>query len=56
MSNNNFMILNSDPNHPSSFMKNSFSVIMPTYNQASFIRKAIFSLQQQTCPDWEWWC
>lgn len=30
-----------------------FSVIMPTYNQASFIRRAILSLYKQTCPNWE---
>lgn len=30
-----------------------FSVIMPTYNQASFIRRAILSLQRQTYPYWE---
>ncbi len=30
-----------------------FSVIMPTYNQASFIRRAILSLFKQTYPNWE---
>ena len=30
-----------------------FSVIMPTYNQASFIRRAILSLYQQTFQNWE---
>lgn len=30
-----------------------FSVIMPTYNQASFIRRAIQSLHKQTCKNWE---
>ena len=30
-----------------------FSVIMPTYNQCAFIRRAILSLFQQTYPDWE---
>lgn len=34
-------------------MKSGFSVIMPTYNQASFIRRAIISLQQQTFTNWE---
>jgi len=34
-------------------MFNSFSVIMPTYNQSTFIRRAIKSLQRQTCQDWE---
>lgn len=34
-------------------MKKGFSVIMPTYNQAHFIRRAILSLQQQTCTNWE---
>lgn len=29
------------------------SVIMPTYNQASFIRRAIFSLLKQAFVDWE---
>ncbi|NDV65746.1 glycosyltransferase family 2 protein [Bacteroides sp. 224] len=32
---------------------NGFSVIMPTYNQASFIRRAILSLQNQTHKKWE---
>lgn len=31
----------------------SFSVIMPTYNQAGFIRNAIRSLFAQTYPHWE---
>lgn len=31
----------------------SFSVIMPTYNQAEFIRNAIRSLFAQTYPHWE---
>jgi glycosyltransferase involved in cell wall biosynthesis len=30
-----------------------FSVIMPTYNQASFIRRAISSLKRQTYTQWE---
>lgn len=30
-----------------------FSVIMPTYNQAGFIRRAVLSLFQQTYPTWE---
>lgn len=30
-----------------------FSVIMPTYNQASFIRRAILSLYKQTYLNWE---
>lgn len=30
-----------------------FSVIMPTYNQCEFIKRAILSLFQQTYPDWE---
>jgi len=34
-------------------MKNGFSVIMPTYNQAFFIRRAILSLQYQTYTQWE---
>lgn len=34
-------------------MIHGFSVIMPTYNQASFIRRAILSLQKQTYRDWE---
>jgi glycosyltransferase involved in cell wall biosynthesis len=34
-------------------MENGFSVIMPTYNQASFIRRAILSLQKQTFSQWE---
>jgi glycosyltransferase involved in cell wall biosynthesis len=34
-------------------MNNGFSVIMPTYNQASFIRRAIISLQNQTYKNWE---
>jgi glycosyltransferase involved in cell wall biosynthesis len=29
------------------------SVLMPTYNQARFIRRALESLRQQTLPDWE---
>ncbi|MCS2583326.1 glycosyltransferase family 2 protein [Bacteroides sp. BFG-551] len=32
---------------------NFFSVIMPTYNQAHFIRRAILSLYEQTYPNWE---
>lgn len=31
----------------------SFSVIMPTYNQCTFIRRAILSLFQQSYPFWE---
>lgn len=34
-------------------MVNGFSVIMPTYNRAYFIRRAILSLQRQTYPEWE---
>lgn len=34
-------------------MERGFSVIMPTYNQASFIRRAILSLQKQTFTNWE---
>lgn len=34
-------------------MKNGFSVIMPTYNQATFIRNAIKSLLDQTISEWE---
>lgn len=34
-------------------MNVSFSVLMPTYNQASFIRRAILSLYDQTYPHWE---
>lgn len=34
-------------------IKESISVIMPTYNQAYFIRRAIISLKQQTYPNWE---
>ncbi|WP_165026700.1 glycosyltransferase family 2 protein [Dysgonomonas sp. ZJ279] len=30
-----------------------YSVIMPTYNQSSFIRRAIFSLIEQTYKNWE---
>lgn len=33
--------------------KNGFSVIMPTYNQCSFIRRAIYSLMEQTEELWE---
>ncbi len=29
------------------------SVIMPTYNQCAFIRRAILSLMRQTFKDWE---
>ncbi len=32
---------------------NGFSVIMPTYNQCAFIRRAILSLFSQTYPTWE---
>jgi glycosyltransferase involved in cell wall biosynthesis len=31
----------------------NFSVIMPTYNQSAFIRRAILSLQKQTYTNWE---
>ena len=31
----------------------SFSVLMPTFNQCAFIRRAISSLLQQTYPYWE---
>ncbi|GAB6121411.1 glycosyltransferase family 2 protein [Dysgonomonas termitidis] len=34
-------------------MKYGFSVIMPTYNQTFFIRRAILSLQKQTFTNWE---
>lgn len=34
-------------------METSFSIIMPTYNQASFIRRAIQSLYRQTYQNWE---
>lgn len=34
-------------------MKPGFSIIMPTYNQAAFIRRAIVSLQRQTYSEWE---
>jgi glycosyltransferase involved in cell wall biosynthesis len=34
-------------------MENGFSVIMPTYNQASFIRRAILSLIKQRYQKWE---
>jgi glycosyltransferase involved in cell wall biosynthesis len=34
-------------------MFSGFSVLMPTYNQASFIRRAVLSLQHQTCESWE---
>lgn len=34
-------------------MLKGFTVIMPTYNQASFIRRAILSLQRQTYSNWE---
>ena len=34
-------------------MEKGFSVIMPTFNQATFIRRAVLSLQRQTFPDWE---
>jgi glycosyltransferase involved in cell wall biosynthesis len=30
-----------------------FSVIMPTYNQAAFIRRAVLSLKKQTYTQWE---
>ena len=30
-----------------------FSVLMPTYNQCAFIRRAIYSLMQQTHKEWE---
>ncbi len=33
--------------------RKGFSVIMPTYNQSGFIRKAIKSLFMQTFPHWE---
>lgn len=32
---------------------NGFSVIMPTYNQSGFIKRAILSLYQQTYQNWE---
>ena len=34
-------------------MVNGFSVIMPTYNQAYFIRRAVMSLIRQSYPQWE---
>ncbi|MCD8318562.1 MAG: glycosyltransferase family 2 protein [Paraprevotella sp.] len=34
-------------------MMNGFSVIMPTYNQAYFIRRAVMSLIRQSYPHWE---
>lgn len=34
-------------------MVDGFSVIMPTYNQAGFIKRAIRSLLRQTFPTWE---
>lgn len=34
-------------------MDTFFSVIMPTFNQASFIRRAITSLLKQSYPNWE---
>jgi glycosyltransferase involved in cell wall biosynthesis len=34
-------------------MINGISVIMPTYNQASFIRRAIASVENQTFTNWE---
>ena len=34
-------------------MVNGFSVIMPTYNQAYFIRRAVLSLIRQSYPLWE---
>lgn len=30
-----------------------FSIIMPTYKQAAFIRRAIACLQRQTYSEWE---
>ena len=33
--------------------RTGFSIIMPTYNQAAFIRRAIVSLQRQTYSEWE---
>ncbi|RYE18903.1 MAG: glycosyltransferase family 2 protein, partial [Sphingobacteriaceae bacterium] len=33
--------------------KRSISVLMPVYNQANFITRAIESLKLQTCTDWE---
>ncbi len=34
-------------------MSTHFSIIIPTYNQASFIRDAIFSIYQQAYKNWE---
>lgn len=34
-------------------MVNGFSIIMPTYNQAFFIKRAILSLKKQTYQKWE---
>ena len=33
--------------------KIQFSVLMPTYNQCAFIRRAILSLMKQTYEEWE---
>ena len=34
-------------------MRDGFTVIMPTYNQCGYIRRAIGSLLKQTFKDWE---
>lgn len=34
-------------------MKRKFSVIMPLYNKAPYVRKALESIVSQTCKDWE---
>jgi glycosyltransferase involved in cell wall biosynthesis len=34
-------------------MIKGISVLMPTFNQATFIRRAILSLESQTFKDWE---
>lgn len=40
-------------NMESNNMSVEFSVIMPTYNNAAFIRRAIYSLSCQSYPHWE---
>lgn len=36
-----------------SMIRNCFSVIMPIFNQAQFVRRAIASLMEQSCAEWE---